>query len=624
MLEPRDRLLLFDALRPPEGFRFDEGVGTTYTLDLVALLTAPLAFTWFEQSDDGEQIAAIDSLEILESLRRHADRLTIFCHAGRIALPRVFNPQLMFLENAIIECAPANGGAFHSKVWVLRFMNDAGDVRYRFLCLSRNLTFARSWDTLLALDGNLSPTRKSSYSRNRELAAFIRALPRMATRQPIDAAISTRIETLASEVERTEFELPNEFTDVRFWPLGIGGRNPDPLADAGSRLLIVSPFLTLGRLEKLAEGRKDVTLVSSAYGLGGLQRKPEGISKFFVLSDRAQIEVDPDSDEKPEGDVEAVQQSDLHAKLYVSENGWDAHVWTGSANATTAAFNGNVEFLVELIGPRKRYGIDALMQPEKGEIRFVNLLQEAEQLVACEPVDSTIESLERRLDDLRAVIASAVLEANIATGLKDTFDCTVTCRSTESRIIDPGFTLRCWPVTVTSTIGVKIDRLDSNAAVASFPGLSFNAITSFFAFELTGRTGAEERQLRFVLNLPLIGAPEHRREEVLRSMVRDKSRMLRFLWLLLAEEGAFVPPLAGLGSGRSDRADARSQLAANGLFEMLLRTLERSPRRLDDLNNLLTELRTGIDEEDLLPVGFDEIWEPIWRRRARLRPEGAA
>ncbi len=43
MLEPRDRQLLFEALRPPDGFRFDEGVGTTFSLDLLALLMAPLA-----------------------------------------------------------------------------------------------------------------------------------------------------------------------------------------------------------------------------------------------------------------------------------------------------------------------------------------------------------------------------------------------------------------------------------------------------------------------------------------------------------------------------------------------------------------------------------------------------
>ena len=133
MLEPRDRQLLFEALQPPPGFRFDQGIGATYTLDLLSLLTAPLAFTLFEQQGAEDGQPAVDSLEILESLRRHADRLTLFCHAGRIALPKLFYPQLAFVENSIIECRPESGGAFHPKLWVLRWVNDTDTVRYRVL-----------------------------------------------------------------------------------------------------------------------------------------------------------------------------------------------------------------------------------------------------------------------------------------------------------------------------------------------------------------------------------------------------------------------------------------------------------------------------------------------------------
>ncbi len=299
--------------------------------------------------------------------------MTIFCHAGRIALPKTFYPQLAFVENSIIECRPGDGGAFHPKVWVLRWVNDAGGVRYRVLCLSRNLTFARAWDTLLSLDGDLSPNRRAAIARNRGLVDFVRALPRLVRRQPVEASIAQRIETLASELERTELGLPDGLTDLRFWPLGIGGRSRDPLADAGDRLLIVSPFVTLGRLEELADGRKDVTVVSTANALAHLARRPKGIGKFYSLTERAMLEVDSEREEKPESETEAIQQSDLHAKLYVSESGWDAHIWTGSANATAAAFERNVELLVELVGPRKRFGIDALMEPQKGEVRFVNL-----------------------------------------------------------------------------------------------------------------------------------------------------------------------------------------------------------------------------------------------------------
>ena len=43
MLQPDTRRLLTDALRPPSGFHLDAAVATTYSLDLVSLVLAPLA-----------------------------------------------------------------------------------------------------------------------------------------------------------------------------------------------------------------------------------------------------------------------------------------------------------------------------------------------------------------------------------------------------------------------------------------------------------------------------------------------------------------------------------------------------------------------------------------------------
>ena len=43
MLHPRDRTVLLEALRPPDGYALHSAVGTTYSLDLMALLAAPVA-----------------------------------------------------------------------------------------------------------------------------------------------------------------------------------------------------------------------------------------------------------------------------------------------------------------------------------------------------------------------------------------------------------------------------------------------------------------------------------------------------------------------------------------------------------------------------------------------------
>lgn len=617
MLEPKDRLLLLEALRPPIGFRFDEGIGTTYTLDLVALLTAPLAFTWFDQKDDPRAGESVDSLEVVESLRRYSDKLTLFCHAGRISIPKAHYPQLAFLEQSIVECLPESKGAFHPKVWVLRFRADEGtEVRYRMLCLSRNLTFSRAWDLLLSMDGVLGP---KPVRRSRGLAEFVRALPAQAARTTVAEDVSRRIELLAGEVERVEFEPPDQVSDFTFHPIGIGGWRRDPLKALREtkRLLVVSPFLAASQLNELADWRSEMWVVSTASQLEALATKPTGKISYYTLKERLRAEAE-DDDAAPAAETEAIELSDLHAKLYVTETGAEAHVWTGSANATLAAFDRNVEFLVELVGHRKQFGIDAMMQPEKGQVRFINLLEPADDIVARAPEQDDVKALERRLDDLRSALAGAGLEIHVTRAGSESFNLEVQTASTVE--VPEGIKASCWPSAV-STAGVAFGSVQAGEMLARFPSVSLQGVTAFLAFRLSGTVAGETREVDFVLTLPLVGAPEGRREQVLRSLVKDRGRMLRFLWLLLADEVADVPqPMAtGNASDSTGAPAATSAFAVGGLFEVLLRNLDRSPERLDYLHGLIAELRANESEPDLFPDGFDAIWLPIWNERLRQK-----
>ena len=52
-----------------------------------------------------------------------------------------------FLEEMVVQALPKNStGAFHPKVWVLRYRRE-DEAMLRVLVLSRNLTFDKSWDT---------------------------------------------------------------------------------------------------------------------------------------------------------------------------------------------------------------------------------------------------------------------------------------------------------------------------------------------------------------------------------------------------------------------------------------------------------------------------------------------
>jgi len=48
------------------------------------------------------------------------------------------------------------------------------------------------------------------------------------------------------------------------------------------------------------------------------------------------------------------------------------------------------------------------------------------------------------------------------------------------------------------------------------------------------------REALFVLNIPLTGAPADREERLLRSLIGDRGRLMRFLTLLLSDDGAIL------------------------------------------------------------------------------------
>jgi len=326
MLEPQDRRQLLDCLRPPEGYSLDAAVGTTYTLDLLALLTAPVAFTFFDWEDESGRPTA-NPHALLAAIRRNADRMALFCQAGRIAIPSGHKLLFSYLEDSVFEAMPQDErGAFHPKVWFLRYTAPDQPVRYRFLCLSRNLTFDRSWDTALVLEGTLQD-RKRAYSRNRPLSEFLSALPRLALR-PVPERVKQMIRLMRREILKVDFELPDGFHDLRFWPLGIEGADSWPFDERRSdRLLVVSPFLSFGCLNRLDNEGDNNVIISRSVSLESLSLQClKHFSQFYSLNTGAEAEPDGENatDTAPESPLLG-----LHAKLYVVDQGWDSVVLTG-------------------------------------------------------------------------------------------------------------------------------------------------------------------------------------------------------------------------------------------------------------------------------------------------------
>ena len=604
MLEPRDRLLLLDALRPPPGFTFDEGIGTTFSLDLVALLTAPLAFTLFDTQDPANSQVA-GSMEVLHSVRQYASRLTVFCHASYVSVPKAILAQYAFLEDTIVECQGRNRSLFHPKVWLLRFVNGRDERLYRALCLTRNLTFANSWDTALLLEGVPTP---HTQPRNLGLADFIAALPGLAVRGLSDA-VRARVNALATQVKNVDFALPDGFSDLRFWPLGIDGAGTWPFQKASRRVLIVSPFVTTGCLERLASGTQETTLVSSKDDLVKLQRRPAGVRNFYTLHDAAVAEF-LDS-EAAEAQRDAALLSGLHAKCYLAERGESVHIWTGSANATDAAFSGNVEFLTELVGPKQRFGIDRVLVPDPDDLRFGNLLTDANPIVATRPIDPDEEDLRHRVELTRALLSEAQLRAVAQSTGQDRWSIELSGELPEQ--LPDGVTVWCWPLPASG----RRQRLNTTDCRVSliFPELSFEALSAFLVCRVEARLLGHNADCQFVLKVSLEGAPSDRADRILRALVKDRAALMRFLFLLLSEagEGLVVEP-KGPTEGAPEGWEW-SQAGQPGLFELLVRALEQRPTRLDEIARLVADLTRDTTGEPVLPPGFMDIWEPVWAAR---------
>jgi hypothetical protein len=637
MLEPEGRQLLLNALRPPADFTLDYAIGTTYTLDLTALLTAPVGFALLDrEASDGR--AMTDPVALLEAVRRNAERIHIFCQAGAIALPSNHQPILSYVEDSIHEVvAPTQGAIFHPKIWVIRYKaTDGSAARIRLLVLSRNLTFDRSWDTILQLEG-VAGHRESP--GNEPLARFLRSLSAMA-REPLGAPLTEAIEALAVELARVRFDLPPDFESYMFWPLGLDPAPPWPFPRRADRLLVVSPFLTQDLLGRLVHGSRGAdVLVSRPESLDRLgSRALASFAETFILSGDTTPaeESDPEavteeavtlaSPTVPEAVVErpGTELRGLHAKLFVTEVGDRVQVWTGSANATGPAFGGNVEFLVELGGRKDRVGIDKVIGDGGDTLSLLSLLERYPP-ISVEPTEpSPEEALERRLEVASRSLAGYSFVARVEPGLGDEYMLRLV--GTRAAVAPPPvdwteFETKCWPLTLAAAYAVPVHP-GGDAIALDFGSRSFESLTSFFAFEVTGRMEGIDVKVRFLVNARLEGAPADRRARTLANLLTNRGDLLRFLLFLLggdAGSGEMVelgPRLLEVLS--RDPSNPKSMEWQN-LFEPMVLALARDRGKLDAIARLVRDLERTDAGRDLLPEDWSEIWEPIWNSRTALQ-----
>lgn len=612
ILEPKSRLRLLEQFRPPEGFKLDRAVGTTFSLDLLSLLMAPLAMVMFEHEDKNE--ALNDPTAILEALRLTTDKIAVFCQKGRIAVPQKENYLFSYLEPMIVEVELEDpDGVFHPKVWLLRYVGEKQRIFYRFLCLSRNLTFDHSWDTILNLEGEYDSMRQNAFSRNRPLSDFVSSLLDLGKNVP--SSIRKNVRVIAHEVLRVRFEPPEPFDDdVKFYPIGIPGYNKGPEIAAYDRALIISPFLSEDIIKALVEEGTGNVLISRTESFDNLDRDllKRLARKVGLYTMETGAEKPPGNEGEDMRDDDVVMTGDdptgLHAKLYILESGWNALVRTGSANATSSGLNGkNVEFLTQLRGKKSKVGVDILFGKGKDapEMSLRDLLVQYKIPETPMPVDDIRRKLEKKLEDARRLISRTNLLVRIS-AIGDRKYCMELVA--KGKVELPwGTTVVCWPVMLPETYGMNMSSVASGGL--SFSGLTLLALTRFFAFRIVAKEGDREAVITFVINLPVEGMPEDRNNQILQHIIGNSERFIRYLLFLLSEDPMEVMMDQIIGEATGRRYGNGESVVEIPLLEELVRAYSRHPEKLRRVDTLVTDLKRSAAGMNVIPAGFDDIWD---------------
>lgn len=595
MLAPETRYTLTDALRPPAGYAVEIAVATTFSLDLMAILLAPMTFALHEESV--RDLDRVDPIKLLEATQRHASHTTVFTQAGHIHVPGSYRRILSATEQCVhAVSAPNPGRVFHPKIWAVRYESPGGQRRHRFLCSSRNLTFDRSWDTVLVLD-ELSPDDDLPSAEAAPLSHFLAELPNLCIRE-LPAGRRVEVESIASSIAPMRFGLPEGFTSGRLLPLGLRWSDRFPVLQA-DRALVISPFLDVTTARGLSN-LGEVRLLSRSESFDRVGKDAVGKSETFVLHRAAEREVGADLDDptpaRPEGDV----TEGLHAKTWILESGDLATVITGSANATSAGMGpaGNVEFDVVLAGPRATSGIDALWVGSPEAPGLARLAQPYTPAADHSSIPASDET-ERAIEWFHTRLAGA-------------------CPRGIVHELDDGRYELEWSVDLPELVGESTIRpatlgdtwAQPLASEVRWRPLSLSALTPYLAVSTTAGHGRTRCTVATVLVVELVGDPEQRRHDAMADVLRTPHDVLRYLALLLGD--AALSGWSGTGGEGWDRTGGplgnRDDIV---LFEPLARALATG-RGLDRVAAGYQQLSELDGARDLIPPGWDELWAAAW------------
>ena len=549
-----DRLSYGELLRPDVGYTLDFAVGTTYSLDLEALLGVPVSLGLLEDAD-AEQMRS--PLYVLEAIRTSSDKIAIFCNAGGIKLPDKIQSVYSLLEESVFQVKLSRNSNFHPKLWVLKYSNEAGKSYIKLLVLSRNLTFDSSIDLCVAMRGEVKHARRL---KNKSLADILTFVGQYAKR-----AKQQQILSLAEDVMRVPtFEVEHPFEDYTFFPMGI----PDypgsdtKLFEQKYDLFAVSPFLSDNVVQQLTENAGQKILVTRKSSV--TKRTMEAFDHVFITKDIL-------------SDNEFGSKQDIHAKLYFTTTQDGNYLYIGSANASHNAFYRNVECLLRLKYKPNCIGMKTFTQDFLPSENCP--YEELTYIPEIPPADPSQKLIDEALRE-------AVYALKRADVLSNGTAYSIQINAKELKTAEPVLIAPLQRQTLMTTLRPE----------TVFDGLLLKEISEFFILRVQSQT--------LVVKVDTRGIPKDRDQAIYRGIIDSKAKFMTYLSFVLSENPASFTAETDLlddvllcGNGR-DGAGA----ATAAIYEKMLRVFHQNPNRLKGIADMIRRLEPDVVGEDFVQM----------------------
>ena len=598
----QDRTNYSSILMPPDGYRLDSAVGTTYSLDLEALTAVAICLGLSEETDSK---LMQNPIGMLNALQKVSDKVVLFCEAGQIKVPTKPTALSILLEKMVVEVALSKDRqlgrypSFHPKTWVLAYVNAEGDKKYRFVVMSRNLTFDRSWDVSFAMDSSESVRQKK---KTRPICDFLEYLAENVHNTSINAGKKRNlIRGLRTELNSVSFSLENKRFGENFevLPLGIG-RNAYQMKDdilfckekgnansTFNELVVMSPFLSESVIadfnladRALSECKR--TLITRRSELGKL--KTSDVDNFTIYALKDEI---IDGEDEISDELTDKKKQDIHAKIYLRRKYSDVDLYLGSMNASYSAINKNVEMMLWL-GTKNMYfnGNKFLEDIFCGsEDNVKNPFEKVTVDDAVQETESNNKNLlEQKIKDLcRTKRQAVILEDTEKTG------------KYKIEVEFSGIEYDC-EITV-SPFNSRQEQILSEHI--SFSDLDILQLSEFY--EITAKAG--EDIIHRIIMIPTNGFPEDRESAAVNSVVKDRASFVEYIAFVLGDDY-----IASMLEGKQMEESGffcNSSDAMPALYEKMLKTSVEEPERIKDIGYILKM----VTDNEIIPDEFRELYE---------------